>query len=749
MAHLPLSHFIKMLRNAGRKVTLGMACTMIFVALVVSPYPVLARAGEAASAIMTPDGGRYFGPLVDGKRQGKGRVEWSNGATYEGGFEDGLFSGTGRARSPRGDVYEGDFKQGLQFGKGRLTTIDGTVYVGEFSEGEINGEGRLDNGNGTVYEGGFKASLYHGRGRLIEPNSEYTGEFRVGEMSGKGELRFKDGRKYTGTFARGLFDGNGRMDYPSGVVYEGDFLAGEFAGHGMAYWPSGAKHTGQFLHWKPEGQGVFTDAGQNIYEGEFKAGVIAGIARLRSQDGSRYEGEFKDWMPSGHGELHRSNGDAYKGTFAYGQFQGEGVLTYAKPQPDGRTVDSGTWVYGRLKKTQDEEDKRARGNVEAALYSQPELLRKMLGELKPRAPHSINLYFLAIAGDGSQEVFRREVDYVRNQFDRNFATRGHSLALVNSRNTVTSSALASVTSIRQSIAALAAGMDKDRDILFLYVTSHGSKEGVISLGLPGMELPGLSTGELKSALKESGVRWKVLVLSSCYAGAFINELRDSNTMIITAARNDRRSFGCADENEFTYFGRAFFKEALPKATSFENAFDMAARLIGEWEDQDVQQHPSEKADDTEKNLERHSLPQMDASLAIRDYLRHWWAQFPRPLPESSASVRMSFAERVAVAKKHEEKQETQDYFNERMFPTIGQALADAMKKCTGEKGARVASFEVVANISSNGAFINIDHEPKTISAVCVAESVAALHVPPPPVDGNGFFPIVFEMSVRP
>lgn len=748
MAYLSSSRCIKMHRNVERKVTLGMACAMTFAAFVVSPYPIPARA-EGAVAAITPDGGRYFGALVDGKRQGAGRVEWSNGATYEGGFEDGLFSGTGRARSSGGDVYEGDFRQGLQSGKGRLTTNDGTVYVGEFSDGEISGEGRLDNGKGIVYEGSFKASRYQGHGRLIEPNSEYAGEFRAGEMSGKGELRFKDGRKYTGTFTHGLFDGKGRMEYPSGVVYEGDFLAGEFAGHGMASWPNGAKHEGQFLSWKPEGPGLFTDAGENSYDGEFKAGVITGVARLRSRDGSRYEGELKDWMPSGHGELRRPNGDVYKGAFAYGQFQGEGVLTYAKRQLDGRMEDRGTWVYGRFKKTQDEESERARARVETALYSQPELLRKMLGELAPRDPNSINLYFLAIAGEGSQEVFRREVDFVRNQFDTTFATRGHSMSLVNSRSTVVSSALATVTSIRQSIAALAAEMDKDRDILFLYVTSHGSKEGVISLGLPGMELPGLSVGELNSALKQSQVRWKVVVLSSCYAGAFINELRDPNTLIITAARNDRRSFGCADENEFTYFGRAFFKEALPKTASFEDAFGMAARLIGEWEDQDLQRNPSAKVDDAQKDPDHHSLPQMDAPPAILDYLRHWRAQFPSPLPESSASERMSFAERVAVAKQLEEKQETQDYFNERMLPTIGQALADAMKKCTGEKGARTDPFAVVANISSNGVFINIDHEPKTISAICVAEAVAALHVPPPPVDGNGSLPIVFEMSVRP
>ena len=57
----------------------------------------------AASAVaqpkpdaLTPDGGRYFGPLREGKLHGQGRLEWANGSSYQGGFADGLMSGRGR-----------------------------------------------------------------------------------------------------------------------------------------------------------------------------------------------------------------------------------------------------------------------------------------------------------------------------------------------------------------------------------------------------------------------------------------------------------------------------------------------------------------------------------------------------------------------------------------------------------------------------------------------------------------------------
>ena len=75
-----------------------------------------AEAEDAPSgppAAITPDGGRYWGPLVNGVRQGEGRVEWGDGSTYTGGFVNGMLSGKGRLRYSTGAIAEGDFKDGL------------------------------------------------------------------------------------------------------------------------------------------------------------------------------------------------------------------------------------------------------------------------------------------------------------------------------------------------------------------------------------------------------------------------------------------------------------------------------------------------------------------------------------------------------------------------------------------------------------------------------------------------------------
>lgn len=585
------------------------------------------RANEPPVAI-TPDGGHYWGPLIGGLRQGEGRVEWSNGATYTGGFEDGLFSGKGRLRSPAGDVVEGDFKQGVASGTVTVTTNTGSIYQGQARLGQLEGRGSLKD-NGNVYEGEFQNNVYHGPGHLVTPTYEYTGEFRQGLFWGKGELRNQNGRTYKGEFVRGDFEGKGQFAIANGPTYEGEFVAGKFQGQGLVTYPNGAKQEGEFNEWQLNGPGKYTDPEGNAFEGSFKAGQLAGVATARRPDGSQYVGELQRWMPHGQGELRLANGDVYRGGFSYGLYEGQGTLTYAKPQRNGRTEDTGVWQYGRLKKESDDEQRRAKANVERALYTQADQLDRALRKLKPPAEDAINLYFLAVAGDGTQEVFRREVDFVRAQFDARFGTRGHTVTLINSRNTVGAAPMATVTSIRKAVSAIAAKMDKERDILFMYLTSHGSKEGTVSLDLEGMRFPDLSAKELASVMKASGIRWKVVVISACYAGSFMEPLKDSGTLVIAAARADRRSFGCADENDFTYFGRAFFKESLPSADSFEDAFAKATHLIKEWEDRDnTERTAASSASKKEKEAaaDRHSLPQIEAPEAIREHLKRWQAQ---------------------------------------------------------------------------------------------------------------------------
>ena len=217
-------------------------------------------------------------------------------------------------------------------------------------------------------------------------------------------------------------------------------------------------------------------------------------------------------------------------------------------------------------------------DTEQTYYAQPRLLDKALAALKPERRGVTDLYFLGFAGTATQDVFLKEARAARQLFDQRFDTRGRSLLLVNNPATVHEMPVASITNLRRALAGMARKMNVDEDVLFLFLTSHGSPHR-FSVNFPALALDDLSDGELKDMLDRSGIKWRVLVISACYSGSFIDTLKDEHTLILTAAAADRTSFGCSSENDFTYFGDAFINTALRRERSFVAAFAAAKEII--------------------------------------------------------------------------------------------------------------------------------------------------------------------------
>ncbi|NEZ03116.1 peptidase C13 [Wenzhouxiangella sp. XN201] len=486
--------------------------------------------------VVLADGGRYFGPLVDGRLHGEGEIEWENGARYVGEFEDGLMSGDGELEAASGDVYEGQFQAGMMHGDGRLEAPGGEAFEGRF-ERDVFVEGTYTDGNGNRYEGEMKNWYFHGDGRL---------ETRYGEVR------------------EGLFE-------------EGDQV-----------------------------QGTYTHADGTTDEGRFVNGGLQGQGRRVDTQGNVYTGEFHQGEPNGSGRMEYADGGVYEGEFEYGFRHGEGTLTSA----DGGEAETGIWRYGSLVDGGSETGRRGQA-VETVLYNQGELLDSALAEIDPGNPDKIDLYLLAVGGDGSQEVFRREVAFAVDLFDARFGTENRSVSLVNSRTSYERIPMATRTSLEQTLITLADRMD-DEDILFVYMTSHGSQDHRFVLDFNDMMLPDLAADELGEMLVASGIKWKVVVVSACYAGGFIESIRDDTTMIIAAAASDRTSFGCSDEADLTYFGRAYLADSLSETDDFRAAFDAAVERVQEREQ--------------DEGISPHSNPQVVAPEPIQAQLERWRVQ---------------------------------------------------------------------------------------------------------------------------
>lgn len=95
-----------------------------------------------------------------------------------------------------------------------------------------------------------------------------------------------------------------------------------------------------------------------------------------------------------------------------------------------------------------------------------------------------------------------------------------------------------------------------------YISSHGSPDGVI-LGKQLLH-PHLLAAMLDDACPG---RPGVVVISACFSGVFIPPLQKSDRLILTAARADRASFGCGEDDKYPYFDDCFLSVA-PQAKDF-------------------------------------------------------------------------------------------------------------------------------------------------------------------------------------
>jgi len=227
---------------------------------------------------------------------------------------------------------------------------------------------------------------------------------------------------------------------------------------------------------------------------------------------------------------------------------------------------------------QEEEDAAPLAD-ERLFHLQGELIERSLASIQPGRASVREHYFVGFAPDASEEVFVRELRYVKRLFDERFGTAGRSIALASSNNALEELPIASVTNLARALERVGRVMNSDEDVLVLYITAHGDREHRLSAWQPPLELAPLTPTALARMLHDSGIKWRVVVVSACYSGGFVEPLRDDNTIVITAAAPDRTSFGCEAGRDFTYFGEAFFRDALAKTASFTEAFEIARQIV--------------------------------------------------------------------------------------------------------------------------------------------------------------------------
>ena len=211
--------------------------------------------------------------------------------------------------------------------------------------------------------------------------------------------------------------------------------------------------------------------------------------------------------------------------------------------------------------------------------AQRQLVNAQIARFPQDANATSRVFFVGFASYGEERVFAEEIKLAARRVGEIYGSAARSVLLINDRRDVKTYPLASVSSLRYTLKALSTAMNRDDDVLFLALSSHGSPDATIEVSNEGMTPQPLSAQTLAELLADSGIRWKVIVVSACFSGTFIKPLADDHTIVITAAAKNRSSFGCSDTRELTYFGEAFYREALPSSTDLRAAFDTAREEI--------------------------------------------------------------------------------------------------------------------------------------------------------------------------
>lgn len=249
-------------------------------------------------------------------------------------------------------------------------------------------------------------------------------------------------------------------------------------------------------------------------------------------------------------------------------------------------LDTRLWVAEEPEEAQNGDDN---GQAETLLYEQPARIAAAVSRVKAPQPGKPGVYFVGFAGDGAQGVFRREAQFASEVFGARFGSLDRTVLLINDVDDRESYPLASLAGLAQTLKVLASRMNTQTDVLVLFLTSHGSEDG-LEVENGSLPLAQIAPSDLRQVLDASGIRWRVVVISACYAGVFVDDLKSDSSVIVTAADADHGSFGCNDDRELTWFGEAFLKDSLPGSTSLEEAFHKAAGLIARREDAEHQIH---------------------------------------------------------------------------------------------------------------------------------------------------------------
>jgi hypothetical protein len=218
---------------------------------------------------------------------------------------------------------------------------------------------------------------------------------------------------------------------------------------------------------------------------------------------------------------------------------------------------------------------------EPVLAAQEFMMDRALDQLADERPGVTDLYFVGFAPDARHPGFVTDVDAAQRVMDERWHTNGRSVVLLNSPLTVAERPFATITHLRQVLLEIGDTIDADDDIVMLYLTGSSGADHTLTAVNPPLDLVSLSPLGLKQLLDAAGIRWRVIVVSTCNAGTWVNALKDDDTLVIASSAADVRGSDCSGGLAPSSFGQAFFTNAMRHSDDVAHAFEVTRKSLAD------------------------------------------------------------------------------------------------------------------------------------------------------------------------
>ncbi len=198
------------------------------------------------------------------------------------------------------------------------------------------------------------------------------------------------------------------------------------------------------------------------------------------------------------------------------------------------------------------------------------------GLLTPDAPSGSHYKAVLIAGDWSATAFDHATEAMRDRLLARRVAPGDIQRLSAARAIIGRDG-ARPAKLEQVLAAIGQMHPDAGQGCFVFATSHGAfGQGLVLVPSRNVLTPVALDNALNAGCGDAPT---VVIVSACFSGSFVKPpMARANRIILTAAREDRSSFGCGAEFQYTFYDRCLLS-AMDHSATWQAAYGLIRECV--------------------------------------------------------------------------------------------------------------------------------------------------------------------------